>query len=806
VFDRIPGPDRPEALELIYHWARRSEGIVVLSRPTARSTVAAVLGALRSGSRHGPARVYLADPSRERLMLLFAEVSKINLATDVTLYHGSLTQFFRDLPFGAELICTDFATLDPGRSSTLRSNVPSGTLILSLNTASADADTAAAQYLIDSGIFELEADSAGGAVYRTTQRCHGARFVPRAGLRVALQGSLHERYFLPETAAHTSHTPVSDLTENIRREFSREFPAASGSGSWPYAAPESGGLPPTLPSGKPWPKISIVTPTLNQGKYIEETILSVLHQDYPNVEHIIVDGASTDETPSILERYRDKLALVISEPDNGQSDAINKGMSKAAGDILTWLNGDDMLAPGALAAVALALDINGADMIAGVCQFYREGRLETQHLTACPDGPLPLEDLLDLAHGWLAGQFFIQPEVMFTRAIWRRAGGHVDEQLHYILDYELWLRFARAGARLHVIGRPLSWFRLHEEQKTHASSSVRRELVACRDAFLKENDLTLKSKALVAPWREQLRIALLDGIARARLAHALAWAGHEVSLVNILDSEGLLDRVMASRPDLVIVGNLPEVNADPALVRKLTKRFPTLVNDPSIEVFRPSLPLDIFRPRNKQACREHFSLPLDRFLILLPASLDEARNRASALLEALARLKLPGVSVVTSGWTAANVSSPVELIQLGDINGQHKVALLYSAVDVVVASHPTEPFGPVHIAAIACGTPVAGYPDAAFPEAIRAGVTGAIASDDNPTSLAAAIHDLYVHPELRKDLARWGRLYAENEWSEFSTYRHIFLALHRLGLAKSLNLRRRIAFLPDVPQVPVDSR
>jgi glycosyltransferase involved in cell wall biosynthesis len=237
---------------------------------------------------------------------------------------------------------------------------------------------------------------------------------------------------------------VADLTEDIRREFSREFPVASGKGAWPYVAPESAGLPLTLPSGKPWPKVSIVTPTRNQGKYIEETILSVLHQGYPNVEHIIVDGASTDETPSILERYRDKLALVISEPDNGQSQAINKGMSKATGDILTWLNSDDMLAPGALASVALALDLNSADMISGVCRLYQDGRLIAQHVSAANDGPLPLEDLLDLDHGWTAGQFFQQPEVMFTREIWLRAGGHLDERLFYSMDYELWLRFARA--------------------------------------------------------------------------------------------------------------------------------------------------------------------------------------------------------------------------------------------------------------------------------------------------------------------------------------------------------------------------
>ena len=88
-------------------------------------------------------------------------------------------------------------------------------------------------------------------------------------------------------------------------------------------------LPPTLPGGVPWPKISIVTPSYNQGAYIEQTIRSVLEQDYPNIEHIVIDGASTDDTKSILERYRDTLAHVISEPDRGQSHALNKGFSLA---------------------------------------------------------------------------------------------------------------------------------------------------------------------------------------------------------------------------------------------------------------------------------------------------------------------------------------------------------------------------------------------------------------------------------------------------------------------------------------------
>ncbi len=751
-------------------------------------------------------------------MLLYGDLGKIDLACDVTLYHGSLTQFFRDLPLSADLIYMESCGLDP--SHAFQSSISSRSVILSLNET-AESGPTAAQYLIEAGMLELETTSQGVVVYRATHRCRGTRFVPRTGLRVGVRGKLHERYFLQEAEKDAAHTLVSDLTEDIRREFTQSFRGASGLGPWPYSTPESAGLPATLPSGKPWPKVSIITPTRNQQRYLEETILSVIHQDYPNMEHIIVDGASTDETSSILARYQDKLAFIISEPDDGQSHAINKGMSKATGEILTWLNSDDMLAPGALASVALAFDVNSADMIAGICQLYRDGVLESQHLTSCADGPLPLEDLLDLDQGWNAGQFFIQPEVMFTREIWLRAGRRVNERLHYTMDYELWLRFAQAGARLHAIGRPLAWFRLHEEQKTSARSNVALELTACRDAVLRECAIHPKSAPAVLPsWRQKLLITLIEdgqaslGSARLRLARALASAGHEISMVAVNDAplgkhglEHLLDRVSATRADLVMMYSLNEVGAGSQLSRLLSKRFQTITitgntlpSAPWAEAIRSSFPLDIFRPRNRQACRENLGLPMDRFLILLPPARDGAGDGGLAFLEALKRLELPNVAVVSPD--PITIHCPIEVIAAGCIDDPQRAALLNCAVNVVVASSCTETFERVFIEAIACGTPVAGYPVAQVPEAIRRGVAGLLASDDKPTSLAAAVHHLYMHPNVRTDLARWGRLYAENEWTEFSAYRSVFQLLTTRGLTRSFKLRRKIEFLPYTPQIP----
>ena len=228
----------------------------------------------------------------------------------------------------------------------------------------------------------------------------------------------------------------------------------------------------TLPSGKPWPKISVVTVTLNQGEYLEETIRSILMQGYPNLEYIVLDGCSTDNTSSILNRYRNEITHCIIEPDKGQSDALNKGFRRATGDILAWLNSDDCYLPGSLFRVAIAFDVYQSDMVVGGCQL-RQGfnpvPFRTHH-TALPIGqvvPLPIDRLLDLDNCWQKGEFFYQPEVFWTRDLWQRSGGKVEENLFYSMDYELWVRMAYNNARVVHVPDPFTLFRLHEEQKTH---------------------------------------------------------------------------------------------------------------------------------------------------------------------------------------------------------------------------------------------------------------------------------------------------------------------------------------------------
>ena len=220
------------------------------------------------------------------------------------------------------------------------------------------------------------------------------------------------------------------------------------------------------PEGVSWPRISIVTPSLNQGNFIEESILSVLNQRYQNVEYIVVDGESTDETLSILAKYQDQISIVLVESDTGQSNAINKGFRLATGDLLGWLNSDDMLSPGALHQLALLyLRSKCGDVFAGLCTAHRGGVIEMVRKPMLGQTKFTLEVLSDM-HRWQKGEFFFQPEMVFTRKIWEECGGSLDESLHYAMDQDLWLRFAEAGATLELINWPIASFRKHDNQKT----------------------------------------------------------------------------------------------------------------------------------------------------------------------------------------------------------------------------------------------------------------------------------------------------------------------------------------------------
>ena len=421
----------------------------------------------------------------------------------------------------------------------------------------------------------------------------------------------------------TDRTERSAVAANVRN------PAQLN--EWPYAPSDFPKPPATLPNGQAWPKISIVTPSYNQGQFIEETILSVINQHYPNVEYILVDGGSTDETLSVAQKYKDYFSYFVSEPDKGQSSAINKGFQQATGDIFTWINSDDRFAPGALYAVALAFYASGSDMIAGGCELWKDDKHQETHLTSCATGLLKLSEILDIEGCWLTGRFFYQPEVMFTRDLWQRAGGFVDETLYYSMDYELWARFASVNATIEVIGRSVAQYRMHEAQKTSTTEKYKPELLAtCKrlqeshgydhrlgerrlsERRLSETSFSIKSatesaiesglestiestlNAVVERVQRPLRIVFFNdvgnhggaGIAHHRIAQAFHAGGHQVtSIAATLDwaltpangSPEDLDQLIASyQPDLVVVGNVHNTQYAVKTLKAISAQFLTL--------------------------------------------------------------------------------------------------------------------------------------------------------------------------------------------------------------------------------------
>lgn len=207
------------------------------------------------------------------------------------------------------------------------------------------------------------------------------------------------------------------------------------------------------------PKISIVTPSYNQAKYLERTILSVLNQGYPNLEFIIVDGGSTDASVDIIKKYERYLAYWHSGPDAGQSDALNHGFSRATGDILGWLNSDDLYLPGALEHVE---DTFRANLEAGVV-FGDWWEVDSN------DEVTSVNYAFDFNLGQFIHEgFHLNSQAMFWRREVHRRFGEFDVNLHRTMDYDLILRVGLAEGQdaFFRIAHPLACFRRHMEQKT----------------------------------------------------------------------------------------------------------------------------------------------------------------------------------------------------------------------------------------------------------------------------------------------------------------------------------------------------
>lgn len=208
------------------------------------------------------------------------------------------------------------------------------------------------------------------------------------------------------------------------------------------------------------PTVSIVTPSFNQGQFLEATIQSVLTQDYPRLEYIIVDGGSTDESPDIIRRHASRLAWWVSEKDRGQTDAINKGFSHAGGDIFAWLNSDDTYAPRAVGqAVRYFLDHPEVGMVYSDCNYIDgSGRVIGRF-------PAAQTDLARLRQGYV----HIPQQTMFFRSsLWKEVGP-LDPSFYFAMDYDLWTRIAARTTMKYLAGQTWANFRIHSLGKTIAA-------------------------------------------------------------------------------------------------------------------------------------------------------------------------------------------------------------------------------------------------------------------------------------------------------------------------------------------------
>jgi glycosyltransferase involved in cell wall biosynthesis len=214
------------------------------------------------------------------------------------------------------------------------------------------------------------------------------------------------------------------------------------------------------------PSISIVTPSYNQGDYLEQAIRSVLDQGYPRLEYIVCDGGSRDGSRAILDRYGPRLHYWTSAPDSGHADAINRGMAHAGGEILAYLNSDDLLLPGSLAYVA--------SYFAGhpdVDVIYSHRVMIDRSGAEIGRWVLPRHD--DHVLAW--NDYVPQETLFWRRRIWEACGGFMSDEFPFSLDWDLLLRFRRIGARFARVPRFLGAFRVHEAQKTTRHIATRGE-------------------------------------------------------------------------------------------------------------------------------------------------------------------------------------------------------------------------------------------------------------------------------------------------------------------------------------------
>jgi glycosyltransferase involved in cell wall biosynthesis/SAM-dependent methyltransferase len=252
-------------------------------------------------------------------------------------------------------------------------------------------------------------------------------------------------------------------------------PPPAGRTGWPwdveYVAPaQASALPP----------LAIVTPSYNQARFLEETIRSVLLQNYPALEYIVIDGGSADDSGQIINKYRPWLTHAVSEPDRGQAHALNKGFARATAALRGYINSDDAYLPGGFHAVAMALPGRAPRaLVAGACRIVNE---QGEPLATQEGSVGSFAELADLWGVWNRGGYLAQPAVF-----WRLEGApavEFREDLHYVMDYEFWGQCLLLGAAVIRVDATIGAFRTYQGQKSENQSATMREAIPVLNAWL----------------------------------------------------------------------------------------------------------------------------------------------------------------------------------------------------------------------------------------------------------------------------------------------------------------------------------
>lgn len=376
---------------------------------------------------------------------------------------------------------------------------------------------------------------------------------------------------------------------------------------WPYLAANNIEFLPCILNELPL--ISIIVPTRNQASTLRDTLASIRNQFYPKTQVVLLDGYSSDDTRGVLADFLDCIDETLIIADEGQADAIAKGISLAQGEIVTWLNSDDLYAPFCLYRIALAYRRRKTDVLVGDCMVFRADEYRFVHSPQIWNDHISLEDLLDIEGKWLKGKYFHQPECFFTRSAIDKVASvtgepFINRNLYYSMDYDIWAKMALAECTFQRINAILSIYRLSDEQKTSTVDKYLPELLSHSRGLA--NQFRMESPRPAAEDKSckqsfaSVNILLFNdngffggaGIAHKRIAKSLLLYGINVQCLAYSDCpseqghpieiESLEARIAEFSPDLVICGNIHGLACDHlALLKILSSNQPCwfLVHD-----------------------------------------------------------------------------------------------------------------------------------------------------------------------------------------------------------------------------------